>query len=504
MVGVLVASPRACNTVLYQAWQVKIIKSSTTAQIDEPTARALLAEGRLTEAERAARARVRALGDAADPRLLTEALTTHGLTLARLERTAEARSAFEYALETGMRAGDREGAGCAALCLLEEISCLPPAERRALYLSAADCLAGTQQLELLARLSRCARQLLDTPTPIDSAPNTPTFVHATEASAQLLHEAHCVAKTGSVVLLSGETGTGKEVLARLIHKWSERTGHFVAINCAALSATLVESQLFGHRKGSFTGATNDYPGAARLAEGGTLFLDEVGELSLANQAKLLRLIEQGEVSALGSAQPERVNVRIIAATNHELRAQIARKMFRTDLYYRLAGFHLELPPLRERPGDIAALAQHFIAQAARQHEKQIHFTPASIEAMKRLQLPGNARELRALIERTFITAPAGTTVTPTAVEAVALRATVRAGSFAEPWAGCVLEEEVRAYEGQLVQLALDNAGGSITRAARLLNITHQGLAYILNGRQKELLSGRKPARSRRRSLMRAH
>jgi transcriptional regulator with GAF, ATPase, and Fis domain len=463
----------------------------------------LLAEGRLLEAERAARAWVRALSDGDELGPLTEALTIHGLTLARLERTAEARRAFEYALETGTRAGDREGAGRAALCLLEEINSLKPAERRALYLRADECLADTRQLELLARLRACARPLLETSTQVAGAQPAPIFIHATEASAQLLHEARCVAHTGRVVLLSGETGTGKEVLARLIHEWSERTGHFVAINCAALSATLIESQLFGHRKGSFTGATNDYPGAARLAEDGTLFLDEVGELSLANQAKLLRLIEQGEVYALGSARPERVNVRIIAATNHDLREQITHKMFRTDLYYRLAGFHLKLPPLRERPRDIVALAHHFIAQAARQHEKRIDFTPASIEAMQCLQLPGNVRELRALIERTFITAPDATTITPTAVEAVALRA-AHAGSFAEPWAGCVLEEEVRAYEGRLVQLALDNAGGSITRAARLLKLTHQGLAYILNGRQKELLSGRKPARQRRRRLMRAH
>ncbi len=483
---------------------VRLNDTGSTAQVDETRARALLAEGHVAEAEKIVRGAVRALEAGDELALLTEALTTHGTALARLSRAAEARVALERAVATGERAGDLEGAGRAVLSVLEELTdSLTHDERRAFFLRADECLANAQHAETIARLRAYARRLLDPPTPpapTDAA--STTFIYAAEKSAALLAEARCVAQTGGTVLLSGETGTGKEVVARLIHQWSGRRGPFVAINCAALCATLIESQLFGHRKGSFTGATEDYAGAARTADGGTLFLDEIGELSLANQAKLLRLIEQGEVYALGSALPERVNVRIVAATNHELRGQVERKLFRADLFYRLAGFHLELPPLRERADDIPVLARHFIETTARRHDKRITFTPESIEAMRQLSLAGNVRELRALIERTFITAPDGAVITPAAVEAVAMRGTHKAG-FAEPWAGCSLDEEMRAHEGRLLRLALDNAGGSVTRAARLLNVTHQGLAYILNGRQKELLAERKPARPRRVSLMRS-
>ncbi|HYX42552.1 MAG TPA: sigma-54 factor interaction domain-containing protein, partial [Pyrinomonadaceae bacterium] len=305
-------------------------ETGSVAQVDDSRARAFVAEGRYVEAEKTARSAVRALEAGDELALLTEALTTHGTTLARLERTTEARAALERALETGDRAGASEGVGRAALVMLEELGAsLEPSDRHALYLRADDCLASTQDAELHARLRACARQLLDaSPALTAPAASAPSFIYAAEKSAQLLHEARCVARTGGIVLLSGETGTGKEVLARLIHEWSGRRGPFVAINCAALCATLVESQLFGHRKGSFTGATEDYAGAARAAEGGTLFLDEIGELSLANQAKLLRLIEQGEVYALGSALPEQIDVRIIAATNHDLRRQVEHKLFR--------------------------------------------------------------------------------------------------------------------------------------------------------------------------------
>ncbi len=482
---------------------VRLKEPGSIAQVDETRARALLAEARIAEAEKVARSAVRTLEESDELALLTEALTTHGTALARLDQPAEARAELERALATGERVGDLEGAGRAALSLLEELSsCLSPAEQRAIYTRADEALTHTQHAATIARLRASAQRLLTVP----AAPANPTaaqsqFVHAAQSSAQLLCEARSVAQAGGVVLLSGETGTGKEVLARLIHEWSKRTGPFVAINCAALCATLFESQLFGHRQGSFTGATTDYIGAARAAEGGTLFLDEIGELSLGNQAKLLRLIEQGDVYALGSALPERVNVRIVAATNHDLRQQVERKLFRADLFYRLAGFHLELPPLRERPDDIPALAQHFINAAAQRYEKHIHFTPDSITAMRQLPLTGNARELRALIERTFITAPEETVVTPALVETVALRRTSNAG-LSEPWIGCSLEDEMRAHEARLIGRALDSAQGSVTRAARLLNVTHQGLAYILNGRQRDLLAGRKPPRPRRHSLMR--
>jgi transcriptional regulator with PAS, ATPase and Fis domain len=184
-----------------------------------------------------------------------------------------------------------------------------------------------------------------------------------------------------------------------------------------------------------------------------------------------------------------------------LRQRVNRGLFRADLFYRLNAFHLELLPLRERPEDIPALAQHFIAEAQKRYHKRLNFTPESLEAMTRLPLRGNARELRVLIERTFITASEEMLVTAEAVETVALRQTNKS-NFGAPWTGCSLEEEVRSYERNLIRLALDSAGGSITRAARLLNITHQGLAYIVNGRHNDLLALRKPTRTRRVSLMR--
>jgi two-component system response regulator AtoC len=474
------------------------------AQVDETRARALLAQGRNAEADRVVRAAVNALERGDEQALLAEALITHGIALMRLERRTQAREAFDRAVAISEQLNDREGAGCALLTIFEELAqgCAKE-ELQSIYVRADELLSQTQQPELLSRLRACARHLI-MPSPKVEKPagaGLRKFVHGSEKTASLLLEASAIARGEGSVLLCGETGTGKDVLARLIHEWSGRSGRFVALNCAALCDTLVESQLFGHKKGSFTDASEDYAGTALEAEGGTLFLDEVGELSLAHQAKLLRLIDHGEMYPIGSSLPVRVNVRIVAASNHDLPQRVSRNLFRADLYYRLNAFHLELPPLRERPEDIPALARHFIAEAQKHYRKQIEFTPESFAAMTRLSLPGNARELRILIERAFITAPEGAVVTAEAVETVALRLTNKS-NFAAAWSGCSLEEEVRVYERSLIRLALDNAGGSITRAARLLGITHQGLAYIIKGRHSDLLALRKPTRTRRVSIMR--
>ncbi|MGI9107039.1 MAG: sigma 54-interacting transcriptional regulator [Pyrinomonadaceae bacterium] len=473
------------------------------AQVDETRSRALLAEGRHAEAERIARAAVRALERGDEQSLLAETLITYGIALARLKRQAQARDALQRAVVINEQLNNREGTGCALLTLFEELAhdCMPD-ELQAIYLRADELLSQTQQADLLSRLRGCARRLV-AGTAINSQPKTSNlrFVHESEATANLLREAQAIAKGEGAVLLSGETGTGKEVLARLIHEWSGRRGRFVAINCATLCDALVESQLFGHKKGSFTDAQEDYAGVVREAEAGTLFLDEVGELSLTHQAKLLRLIDLGEMYPVGSSVPEQMNVRIIAATNHDLGQRVGCELFRPDLFYRLNAFHFRLPPLRERPEDVPALARHFIAEAQRQYRKQITFTPESLKAMTSLALRGNARELRTLIERTYITAQEGVVITAEAVEIIALRQ-IPPANLAAVWSGCSLEDEVRAYERNLIRRALDSAGGSITRAARLLNATHQGLAYIVNGRHKDLLSMRRPARRRRVSLMR--
>jgi transcriptional regulator with PAS, ATPase and Fis domain len=317
--------------------------------------------------------------------------------------------------------------------------------------------------------------------------------------AALLRDAHRVASTNSPVLITGETGTGKELLARLIHEWSGRSGQFVAINCVALTETLIESQLFGHRKGSFTDAVTDYPGVVCQARGGTLFLDEIGELSTGNQIKLLRLVERCEIHSIGAEEPEQVDVRIVAATNCNLKDDVARGLFRNDLFYRLQTFHLEIPPLRERPDDIPVLAEHFMKEAFARHGQRVTFTPEAIEVMRRLVLRGNARELRSLIERTVLIAPQGTTVTQEAVETLVVRQ-IQTTGLADVWAGCSLDEEVQLYESSLIQMALKAAQGRVTQAARLLGVTHQRLSSILQGRHKDLLVSRTPVKRRQRII----
>jgi DNA-binding NtrC family response regulator len=483
---------------------VSLKEHGSIAQVDETRARALLAQGRNSDAERIVRTAVNSLQKGGEVAFLGEALTTQGMALARLGRIEQAQSALERAIVVGEQAGDLEGAGHAALTCIEELSQhLSEHALRTLYVRADELLQGSQHPERLKRLRACARRLIavkNTPARRDSMAQP--FVHASEKSAELMRYARHIAALDRPALISGETGTGKEVIARLIHEWSGRTGKFVAVNCAALCESILESQLFGHLKGSFTDAVEDHVGAVRMAVGGTLFLDEIGELSPTNQGKLLRLIECGEVCTVGSPLAEQVDVRIIAATNHDLKQEVSRGIFRADLFYRLGAFHIEIPPLRERPEDIPAIARHFLEEASARHAKRIGYAPESLELMSALPLKGNARELRAMIERTFLVAAEGSEISARAVETALLRRSQKAG-FGDAWAGCSLEEEVRLYESSLIRLALDAAKGQLTHAARLLGITHQGLAFILNGRHKELLGERKPAHRRRISLLRA-
>jgi transcriptional regulator with PAS, ATPase and Fis domain len=475
--------------------------SGSTAQVDDTRARVLLAQSRNIEAEKVVSSAVRTLERGDEHSLLAEALTTHGTALARLGRYEEARLTLERALDVAERLGDVESAGAAAITMIEELDeRLAGEEIRAIYAQADRLLARSEQQETLARLRACARRVLEAERAKVSEFTAPNFIYADEHTGEVLRQAHRVAGTRGSVLITGETGTGKELLARLMHEWSGRSGKFVAINCGALSETLVESLLFGHRKGSFTDAVQDHAGAVRQAMGGTLFLNEVAELSTANQGKLLRLIERGEVHAIGADKPESVDVRIIAATNRDLKEQVASKQFREDLLYRLNTFHLEIPPLRERPDDIAPLAAHFIQELTERHRRRVRFTPEGVEAMRQLPLSGNVRELRSLIERTVLTAADGDEITRQSVEVLAARLTNKA-VLADAWSGCSLEEEVLRYESSLIKLALDNARGSVTRAARMLGVTHQRLSSMLQGRHKDLLSAKKPAQRRKQSII---
>jgi DNA-binding NtrC family response regulator/Flp pilus assembly protein TadD len=471
------------------------------AQVDDTRARVFLAQRRNTEAEKISRAAVRTLEKGGEQSLLAESLTTHGVSLARLGRYEESRLTLDRAMEIAFQAGDNEGAGVAALTTIEELSeRLSADEMTNLYERADELLANTQNSETLARLRSCVRRTLESGRARAGESASPNFIYAEEQTAEFLREAHRISSMQATVLITGETGTGKELLARMIHEWSGRVGRFVAIDCGALTETLFESILFGHSQSNFTDDIKDSVGVVRQAAGGTLFLDEIADLSLANQSKLLRLIEYGEDHSVGSSEHERVNVRIIATTNHDLKERVAQKKFRSDLLYRINAFPLEIPPLRKRPEDISALTAHFVKELTERHNKRVRFRPEAIEAMRRLPLRGNVRELRSLVERTVLTATEGTEITREAVEVIAARQTSKA-VLGDVWAGCSFEEEVLSYEASLIKLAFENARGSVTRAARLLGVTHQRLCSMLQGRHKNLLLAKKPAQRRKRSII---
>jgi formate hydrogenlyase transcriptional activator len=224
---------------------------------------------------------------------------------------------------------------------------------------------------------------------------------------RVLQMVETVAWGNSTVLLLGETGTGKELIARAIHSHSPRRYRpFVKLNCAAIPTGLLESELFGHERGSFTGAIAKKIGRLELAHQGSLFLDEIGDIPLELQPKLLRAVQEREFERLGSTRTQRVDVRIVAATHRDLEGMILEKLFRSDLYYRLNVFPIYIPPLRERPEDIPLLVQHFVQQAARQMCKKIDTIPAeTMEALARYRWPGNIRELENVIERAVILSP---------------------------------------------------------------------------------------------------
>jgi formate hydrogenlyase transcriptional activator len=261
--------------------------------------------------------------------------------------------------------------------------------------------------------------------------NLGRMVGASPAFRQVQSLVRAVAPTNTSVLIRGETGTGKEVLAHAIHELSPRRAKpFVRVNCAALPPGLVESELFGHEKGAFTGADQRRAGRFELADGGTLFLDEIGEMPLEAQAKLLRVLQDGVVDRVGSTKPIAVDVRVVAATNADLGAAIAKGTFRPDLYYRLQVFPIPVPPLRQRVEDIRLLAEHFLALCgARFKRSGLRLDPDSMERLARYHWPGNVRELQNVIERAVILAPSSTvtiderflppTVAPTGAESPA-------------------------------------------------------------------------------------
>jgi transcriptional regulator with GAF, ATPase, and Fis domain len=276
-----------------------------------------------------------------------------------------------------------------------------------------------------------------------------------------------VAATDSTVLLLGESGTGKEVAARALHKCSRRSSRpFVAINCATLSETLLESELFGHEKGAFTGAVERKAGRIEAAEGGTLFLDEVGELPPRLQAKLLRVLQEREYERVGGTRTLRADVRVVAATNRELEKAMREGSFREDLFYRLNVITFTLPPLRERPEDIPLLASHFAAHVSRRlGRRTAGFTPEARACLLRYSWPGNVRELANAIERALVLGE-GELIRPEDLPETILESTP--GAAAGPVG--TYQESVNAFKRRLILDALDQADGNVTRAAERLDL----------------------------------
>jgi two-component system response regulator HydG len=347
-------------------------------------------------------------------------------------------------------------------------------------------------------LSRCGA-----PTPRAASPLAAAEGHVVGASSGFLsvcHQIQQVANANTTVLLTGETGVGKERFARMLHRISARSkGPFVALNCAAVPDTLLEAELFGVERGAFTGAAESRAGKFERASGGTLFLDEVGTLGLAAQAKLLRALQEREVERVGGSGTRPVDVRLLAATNADLEAEVAAGRFRADLYYRLSVFPVRIPPLRERRDDIPPLLHHFVSRFSRAHGRRVRgVTPRALEALLAYPFPGNIRELENMIERAVLLVGEDEPVDvghlfggqTGAVTGRSLKLD-RNGGLAAPGAapdgglddlvGQALDARVPVaeLEARLLRAAVDRAGGNVALAAKLLGLTRPQLAYRL-------------------------
>jgi DNA-binding NtrC family response regulator len=299
------------------------------------------------------------------------------------------------------------------------------------------------------------------------------------ATKKLLAQIERVAASETRVCILGETGTGKELVARAIHEKSQRhDSAFITLNCAAVPAELIESELFGHEKGAFTGAAGRHLGKFELAEGGTLFLDEIGDMPVSMQAKLLRVLEEGEVERVGGDKPIRVNVRVLVATHRNLEELVKQNAFRRDLFHRVYVFPLALPPLRERPEDFPELAAHFARQVAAQNGwKEKPFAQEAIAELQRYSWPGNVRELRNIIERLVLLA-SEETVTAAEVRSV-LPADAGAGGSGSGSAGAAgqgtLVERTEAFEKEVLLAEIKRHNFHMTNVARALGLERSHL-----------------------------
>jgi two-component system, NtrC family, response regulator AtoC len=301
------------------------------------------------------------------------------------------------------------------------------------------------------------------------------IIGRSRAMEEVIRRAELVAETKSTVLILGETGTGKELVARAIHDRSaQRAMPLIKVNCAAIPETLLESELFGHVRGAFTGATTTKKGKFALADGGTIFLDEIGTMSPALQSKLLRVLQEREFEPLGAERIQRVDLRVIAATNRDLRQMVADGRFQDDLFYRLNVIPIEIPALRERRDDIPALADHFVKKHAQRTGRRIErFDEGVLAGLQRYDWPGNVRELENTIERAVVLSQ-GPVITSQAVSVFGATTPQASGLPT-----LKLRQNIEWVERETIRRALDGAGGVKKDAAELMGISQRALSYYL-------------------------
>jgi two-component system NtrC family response regulator len=331
-------------------------------------------------------------------------------------------------------------------------------------------------LERARKMARLQRENRELRRAVEQTFRFENLVGSSESMRRLYELLELTAPTMSTVLISGETGTGKELVARAIHYNSpRREAPFVTVNCGALPDSLVEAELFGHRKGAFTGADSNRPGKFEAADGGTLFLDEVGEIPVELQPKILRAIQTGEIDRIGQDHPSRIDVRIVAATNSDLDQAVAEGAFRSDLYYRLAVVQLAVPPLRERRDDIPLLAAHFLARFSERNRRSgLSFPPAVFSLFDRYPWPGNVRELENTVERMVVLSRGDVLSLDALPDPIAGAATETDRALLRLPDGGV---DFESLEKDFIQQALRRTQGNRSQAARLLGMTRSTLLY---------------------------
>jgi len=335
-----------------------------------------------------------------------------------------------------------------------------------------------------ARVRRLEEEVLRLRSELDMFRGFGRFVGRAPALEKILKQARAVADTNATVLITGENGTGKEIIARAMHEESARaSGPFIAVSCAALPETLIESELFGHERGAFTGAHAARKGRFELADTGTLFLDEIGELNPSMQVKLLRVLQERAFERLGGTKTVEVDIRLVAASNRDLEEEVEAGRFRRDLFYRLNVVPLHLPPLRERREDVPLLAAHFAAKAAEKHNRAgVELDPALLEALQDYDWPGNIRELENVVER-LVVLTTGPRLCAEFLPDKMLRQTGAPAAAATAGAAAdetTLEGAVHALKRRLVRDAIESEGGNKAAAAKRLQISRSYLHRLVS------------------------